>query len=105
MRGRKTNFFTDAAFETLRKVLDLEMKVFARNSIGFKPKQAEGRIPLGKIFWEVKILSTTFYLIGLNFGEEHRRLTINKCSVVEGFQNFPWSTVHRQQGRRKIKIV
>ena len=48
IRGRKIPFFTDAAFETLRKALDLEMKVFARNSIGFKPKQAEGRIPLRK---------------------------------------------------------
>ena len=51
IRGRKINFFRDAAFERLRKALDLETKVFARNSIGFKPKQAEGRIPLGKKYF------------------------------------------------------
>ena len=49
------------------------------------------------------LLRTTFYLIGLNFGmtggDEHRRLAINKCSVLEGFQHFPGSTVQRQQGR------
>ena len=32
------------------------------------------------------LLRATFYLIGLDFGmrgaDEHRRLTINKCSVV-----------------------
>ena len=33
IRGRKINFFTDAAFEKLRKALDLEMKVSALNSI------------------------------------------------------------------------
>ena len=30
----KLTFFTDAAFEKLRKALDLEMKVSARNSTG-----------------------------------------------------------------------
>ena len=43
------------------------------------------------------LLRTTFHLIGLNFrmsgGDEQRRLSINNCSVVEGFQNFSGSTV------------
>ena len=41
IRGRKINFFTYGAFEKLRKALDLETKVSARNEIGLKPKQAE----------------------------------------------------------------
>ena len=107
IRGRKINFFTDAAFEKLGKALDLEMKVSARNSIGLKPKQAEVFMQeMEDSLWEKQhlgsenpemLLRTTSYLIGLNFrmrgGDELRQLTINKCSVVEGFQNFPGSTV------------
>ena len=56
IRGRKINFFTDAAFEKLGKALDLEMKVSARNSIGSKPKQAEVSTQEMAVFlWEKKI--------------------------------------------------
>ena len=77
LKGREVNFFSGGAFEKLRKSLDVEIKISARNNLGLKPKQADVIcVKIESSLWEKNILgsgdpeailTTTFFWIGLNF--------------------------------------
>ena len=82
-------FFSNEIFEKLGKSLGVERKTSAQNNLCLKPKKADViSVSIENDLWKSNILgsdnpetllSTTFYLIGLNFsmraGDDPRKLS------------------------------